>query len=172
MVIPLYRFPHSRPAVEWAARLICKPFNGSAGVTTPNSLRLLAGKHRLGQEHITRKDIRMQPDPATETKERRRTCIDHCAGCGQHFHGLGAFDAHRKGGYCHDPLEVLYGPDSKRSGQPVLQAWTTDGYCDKERGCWIDGKRDHYVEGVTIWQIASTPEQAAALLKLGQRVLF
>lgn len=114
----------------------------------------------------------MQPDPATEAKERRRTCTDHAVCCGQHFHGLAAFDAHRKDGICRDASEVLYGVNSKRYGEPVLQAWTASGSCALETGCYVDGKLDHYVEGVTIWQIAPTPEQAARLRELSQGVLW
>jgi hypothetical protein len=93
--------------------------------------------------------------------DRRQTCTDHASCCSQHFHGLAAFDAHRKDGVCRDASEVLYGPDSKRSGQPVLQSWTESGSCALEKGCYVDGKLDHYVEGVTIWQIAPSAKQQA-----------
>lgn len=95
--------------------------------------------------------------------QKRQTCTDHAACCGQHFHGLGAFDAHRKDGICYDASEVVYGSNSKRAGEPMLQAWTEIGSCDKERGCWVSGKRDHYVEGVTVWQMATTEEQRERL---------
>jgi len=97
---------------------------------------------------------------AAET--RRQTCTDHCCGCGQHFHGLTAFDAHRVDGICREAGEVLYGA-GKRQGQPILQVWTDEGCCDKEAGCWSEGKRLRYAEGVSIWQIAVTTEQRERL---------
>lgn len=109
---------------------------------------------------------------APPVKERRHGCQSHCAACGQHFAGVTAFDAHRKGGYCNEPSEVLYGPDSKRPGQPVLQVWVADGSCDKMPGCWKDGKRVAYVESVTIWQMFMTDAQRESLAKLGQGALW
>ena len=82
----------------------------------------------------------------------KQTCLDHCARCDRHFHGLTAFDLHQRDGECLDPSSVLYGPDSKRSGDARLQAWTLDGWCNKRiRPGW-----DH---PVTIWQVATTEEQ-------------
>lgn len=111
----------------------------------------------------------MQPDPASDKAPRRKTCTDHATCCGQHFSGLTAFDAHRIGGICRDAQDVVYGPNSKRSGLPMLQAWTEDGYCDKEPGCYVDGKRVRYAEGVTIWQIATTEEQREKLATAFQK---
>ena len=91
-------------------------------------------------------------------------CTDHCV-CGQHFHGLGAFDAHRREGYCKDASEALYSGRGERSGQPVLQSWTESGLCDKSPGCYADGKRLDYVYGVTIWQIRPSEKQATWLAK-------
>lgn len=84
---------------------------------------------------------------------KRQTCTDHCAGCGSHFHGLGAFEAHRREQRCLIPEAAL-----TAKGQPLLQVWTENGSCDKETGCWQDGKRVRYVEGVTIWQRYLSPE--------------
>ena len=81
----------------------------------------------------------------------RQTCTDHCAGCGRHFHGLGAFDAHRREGECCDP-EMVVGQRGKHEGEALLQVWTETGSCDKDAGCWKDGKRDHYVTPVVVWQ--------------------
>ena len=94
---------------------------------------------------------------------RRQTCTSHCAACSQHFAGLGAFDAHRKDGVCFDASEVLYGVNSKKSGQAMLQAWTTVGSCALMPGCYSNGKLVQYVEGVTIWQIATTEEEREKL---------
>lgn len=92
----------------------------------------------------------------------RQTCTDHATCCGQHFHGLGAFDAHRAGGICRDAGDVTY-RTGKRTGENVLQVWTDDGYCDKMRGCWVDGKRVQHEHPVTVWQIATTDEQRSRL---------
>ena len=100
-----------------------------------------------------------------ERKPPRPTCTDHCTGCGRHFHGLAAFDRHRVDGHCTDPVGLLMrskGGDER----PSLQQWTPDGYCDKERGCWEEGKRVRYVHPVTIWQVATTEEQRLALAEL------
>lgn len=112
----------------------------------------------------------------TERAAPRQTCTDHCAGCGRHFHGLGAFDQHRTDGFCADPAGVLI-RSGKREGQPALQVWTDEGFCDKERGCWDDGRRVRYVTPVTIYQVSTTEEQRAALAALkaipsGQAVLL
>lgn len=93
----------------------------------------------------------MSTPPLTE---KRRTCTDHCATCDLHFHGLGAFDAHRRNGYCAEPGEVLYPEGSKREGQPMLQVWTAQGSCEHMRGCWQDGRRVRWEEPVTVWQMA------------------
>ena len=93
---------------------------------------------------------------------KRQTCTDHATCCGQHFHGLGAFDAHRAGGICRDADDATY-RTGKRIGTSMLQSWTDDGYCDKLPGCWADGKRVKYEHPVTIWQIATTEEQRSRL---------
>jgi hypothetical protein len=57
---------------------------------------------------------------------RRQTCTAHCAGCNEHFHGLTAFDAHRRGDpdnrYCAAPEEA-----TNKDGRLLLQAWTETG---------------------------------------------
>lgn len=98
----------------------------------------------------------------TEVKERRRTCGDHCAGCDQHFSGLGAFDAHRRGGYCGEPETMVV----EKTGRRLLQVWTEAGYCERSPGCWRDGKLVAPVFPVTIWQTYKTEEQQLALLAL------
>lgn len=97
----------------------------------------------------------------------RQTCTDHCRGCGEHFHGLGAFDLHRRGGECHNPETVVGAAGSRKAGIPLLQAWTHDGSCDKENGCWQDGKRVKWEEGVTVWQVAVSEAQRERLRELG-----
>lgn len=90
----------------------------------------------------------------TETKTRmpaRQTCTDHCVGCGGHFHGLGAFDAHRREQLCRDPESV-----ATQKGVLLLQAWTTDGYCDKDAECWDNGKKLEAKHPVTIYQRAGS----------------
>ena len=96
----------------------------------------------------------------TDETPRRQTCTDHCVGCGSHFHGLGAFDVHRQGGKCHDPATAAV-QSGKREGQPVLQAWTDDGWCDKMRGCWQDGKRVQWEHPVTVWQVRMSEQERA-----------
>ena len=85
----------------------------------------------------------------TERKAPMQTCTDHCAGCNRHFHGLTAFDAHRRGGECQEPSEIV----GEKSGEHTLRVWTDEGNCDKMRGCWHDGKRLHFETPVTIWQM-------------------
>ena len=104
----------------------------------------------------------------TERATARQTCTDHCAGCGAHFHGLGAFDAHRQDNECQMPSETLI-RSGRRKGEPSLQVWTAAGFCDKERGCWQDGRRVAFVSPVTIYQLATTEEQRQALAMLNAR---
>ena len=86
-----------------------------------------------------------------DTKPRRMTCTDHCSACGAHFHGTGAFDAHRQGEqgsrYCAEPSEVVM-LKGKREGLPALQVWTDAGSC----ASWSNGKRT-WIEGVMVWQL-------------------
>lgn len=103
-----------------------------------------------------------------ERNAPRKTCTDHCAACGQHFHVLGAFDAHQAGGYCNDASEVVY-QSGNREGKFVLQPWTDTGCCDKEPGCWQNGRRLAYVENVTVWQVAPTEKQLEGLQRLVTR---
>ena len=91
--------------------------------------------------------------------EQRATCTDHCTRCQCHFHGLGAFDLHQRAGECLDPASVLYGPDSKRSGEARLQAYTLDGWCNEQPRHWREGKNVGWEHPVTIWQVATTEEQ-------------
>jgi hypothetical protein len=100
------------------------------------------------------------------TKERAtaiKTCTAHCAGCGEHFHGLTAFDAHRADGECQNPATVSYGAKARKSGQLILQPYSTHGFCDKEPGCWVNGKRVKYSQEVTIWQVAMSDEEREKL---------
>ena len=103
---------------------------------------------------------------ADEERLVRQTCTDHCATCGGHFHGLGAFDAHRMQGACY--AGFLYDLINTK-GTRLLQVWTEEGYCDKEKGCWADGKRDHYSHPVTIWQTFKSEEALQRLQELGGR---
>jgi len=54
----------------------------------------------------------------------------------------------------------------KGDEHPSLQQWTPEGFCDKMRGCWEDGRRIRYEHPVTIWQVATTEEQRLALAAL------
>ena len=96
----------------------------------------------------------------TDETSRRQTCTDHCVACGFHFHSLGAFDAHRQDGKCCDPATAVV-QSGKRVGEPSLQAWTREGWCDKMVGCWQDGKRVRWEHPVTIWQGRATDQQRA-----------
>lgn len=52
------------------------------------------------------------------------TC--HCGACCRTFVGIGAFDRHRRGGQCADPVEI----GMIRAGGRAYEAWTiadTDG---------------------------------------------
>ncbi len=99
----------------------------------------------------------------------RQTCTDHCTGCGEHFHGLGAFDLHRRGGECLEPMAVLGTEGTKREGDHLLQIWTREGSCDKGRGCWDNGKRVRWDKPVTVWQVAVTEVQRERLSGLWGR---
>ncbi len=78
----------------------------------------------------------------------RSFCSHHCSdryGCGQHFRGLGAFDAHlqrtSEGPNEHDARSYeLVHLDGADAG---LEAWVTDGWCSLGAG--------PDVQGVTIW---------------------
>ncbi len=84
-----------------------------------------------------------------------QTCTDHCVGCGSHFHGLKAFDLHRVGQVC-TPPHMAQKARGKATGALSLQVWTMVGYCDKEAGCWSEGKRIKYSYPVTIYQAAGS----------------
>lgn len=94
--------------------------------------------------------------------ERRQTCTHCCSelgGCGQHFHGLGAFDAHLQ--RVHEGLnrwdartyELEHLPGQKAG----LEAWTEDGWCDL-------GAKDQHP--VTIWHLPLTEARQEQLAKM------
>ena len=89
------------------------------------------------------------------TNERRIFCQDHCATCDRHFSGLGAFDAHRVDGECIEPWSLHHPKDATR---PTLQIRTSEGYCDKMPGVWVNGQHGADAHPVTIWQKYITPE--------------
>ena len=74
-----------------------------------------------------------------ERKQPRQTCTAHCSACGNHFHGVSAFDAHRRAGDCVAPAIAM-----STEGRVLLQIWTNDGVCTLENG----PVREH----VTVWQ--------------------
>lgn len=80
--------------------------------------------------------------------DRRQTCTYHCSACASHFHGLGAFDAHRRAGQCLAPATA-----ESSKGRQLLQIWTDDGYCSLENGDPVDH--------VTVWQ--TTGEKFAGI---------
>jgi len=88
----------------------------------------------------------------TETKTRRQTCTDHCAGCNQHFHGLGAFERHRQNGSCALGGSAV-ASKGKNVGQPLLQAWTEQGWCALQSGSTRDGVIVNWHHPVPIWQV-------------------
>lgn len=90
-----------------------------------------------------------------EAGGRRQTCTDHCGTCGRHFHGLTAFDSHRRAFECLDPATAV----SER-GRQLLQVWTEDGWCDLDRRCWHGGERVP-LHPVTIWQQWGDPARFA-----------
>ncbi len=95
----------------------------------------------------------------------RSFCTHHCSdryGCGQHFRGLGAFDAHLK--------RVSEGPnaDGARSyelthlegAEAGLEAWVTDGWCSLRPG--------PDVQGVTVWHLPLSEADRERLAAIGQ----
>lgn len=96
---------------------------------------------------------------------RRQTCTDHCATCNQHFHGLKAFDAHLNDNgerveCCEGWVAIII--DRQQKIRPALQQWTTEGWCELQKGCWADGRRVSWEHPVTIWQVALTDKALAA----------
>lgn len=81
----------------------------------------------------------------------KQTCTDHCGACGRHFHGLTAFEAHRRNFECVDPPLAV----SDR-GRQLLQAWTDDGWCSLEADCFEDGQLVRWAHPVTVWQLVPT----------------
>lgn len=75
----------------------------------------------------------------------RTGCTNHCMGCQRHFSSLSGFDAHRKGGECHAPIEL-----HKKNGEPLFTG--IEGFCNKMPGCFVDGKHIKDVEPVVVWQ--------------------
>jgi hypothetical protein len=98
-------------------------------------------------------------EEAADKRPRAQTCTSHCSeltGCGQHFHGLAAYDRHlqripesEEGETRRYRLEHLTGEEAG------LDAWTTTGRCDLTPGS------DEPVEPVTIWQMPGTAERLA-----------
>jgi hypothetical protein len=95
------------------------------------------------------------------TRIVRQTCTDHCSGCGRHFHGLGAFDAHLvrvptpRNRWGTRGYELMH-----ESGAEVgLQVWTYAGYCT------MTGEE---VEPVTVWQVIPSSQAAARWARLSQ----
>ena len=82
---------------------------------------------------------------------RKQTCTDHCSTCGEHFHAEAAFMAHLDMGKCAPLSEAVY-HKGKRQGQPKLQLWTSDGWCQLAKGCYEDGQQVNYLHPVSIWQ--------------------
>jgi hypothetical protein len=79
------------------------------------------------------------------------TCTYHCGACGRHFHSLSAFDIHRDGRRCADPLDL-----EDRDGKPRLVALARDGRCDhswtqRVRAAGGDESLPHSIDGCTIW---------------------
>ncbi len=89
----------------------------------------------------------------------RPFCTDHCASCGCHFHGLGAFDLHRQDGECCDPADVT-ATDRNSEQHPALQVWTDTGFCR-----W-QGPSVRVNSPVAIWQVWQSPEHREALARL------
>lgn len=90
----------------------------------------------------------------SEPRTYAQTCTDHCSSCGEHFHGLGAFDRHlrrssqRLNGYG----APEYNLDHVVGAEVGLQAWTTTGRCD------LTGERQ---EPVTVWQVIPSAQALA-----------
>lgn len=94
-----------------------------------------------------------------------QTCTDHCGTCDRHFHGLGAFDAHRQDGECIEPVQAVV---TSRDGstRQALQVWTDNGECRLGLG------RQRITPNVTIWQVWQSEAQKESLAALGQRSLL
>lgn len=110
------------------------------------------------------------------TEERatpRPTCTDHCARCGQHFHGLGAFDAHRQDGVCVEPAVEALRRSKDGFERPALQVWTAEGWCKLWGGCYENGRfiEDKQQHPVVIYQVATTEAQREALAVLQSKML-
>lgn len=99
----------------------------------------------------------------TTNKPKRQTCTDHCSTCGRHFHGLSAFDAHRRESQCLEPGEAV-----TTKGRQLLQIWTKAGWCELARESWVNGARVP-LHPVTIWQVATTEAQRERLAALNER---
>lgn len=83
------------------------------------------------------------------------TCTNHCGACGQHFHSLHGFDAHRTGDYSR-PLGSLGGRRCLDAELvDALAPLTVDGVC---RIC--RGPEQH---GVTIYTTADYKERVSQL---------
>ena len=108
--------------------------------------------------------IAAAPGAETQRKSPTPTCTDHCATCERHFHGLGAFDAHRVDGECAEPSEVtVTARDS--STHPGLQLWTDSGACRLSRGVYKNGQIVQINSPVAIWQVWQSEQQKEALAR-------
>ena len=73
---------------------------------------------------------------------KRTSCISHCATCGCHFHGDGAFDMHRTGTPAH---RRWINP----STDPRFVSATESGYCLNSGE--HDGDEPLTLEPVVVW---------------------
>lgn len=95
------------------------------------------------------------------TEPRNKKCRSHCRKCNICFSGDSAFDMHisHEGELTihNDPAIMKY-EQGKREGESRF--FPQGGSCDKQPGCWMDGRRVKVIPA-TIYSIALTDEQIA-----------
>jgi len=98
---------------------------------------------------------------------RRTTCTAHCAACGRHFSGDGAFDLHRRG----DPATGRRCVSA--IDEPRLTEATVAGYCAIS-GAMLDDGSPATLDPVTVWGFAANRTEAKraayAALRVSSRV--
>lgn len=79
----------------------------------------------------------------------KQTCTYHCSECGQHFHGLGAYDAHLVRTPNRDAPTRSYDLNHEAGLAVGLRPWTRTGTCE------LTGQT---LEPVLVWQLIPTAE--------------
>ncbi len=94
---------------------------------------------------------------------KRQTCTDHCSGCGRHFHGLAAFDAHllRVNEGLNAQGARSYELEHQDGAAAGLEEWTAEGWCE------LAATEPQHP--VTIWRRPQTEAERVRLARMAEK---